>query len=86
VPTADVNRVLRELVDRRQPPQGGRGDVRILYGSQVAASPPLFVLWSNRPEDLKEHYVRYLTTGFREAWGFEGSPIRIRLKKRSERA
>ncbi|MCG8467301.1 MAG: ribosome biogenesis GTPase Der [Gemmatimonadetes bacterium] len=86
IPTADVNEVLRELVARRQPPQGGRGDVRLLYASQVAAAPPLFVLWSNRPQDVKEHYVRYLVAGFREAWGFEGSPIRIKLKKRSDRA
>lgn len=85
VPTAEVNRVLRELVERRQPPQGGRGDVRLFYGSQVATAPPLFVLWCNRPRDLKEHYIRYLMAGFREAWEFEGSPIRIKLKKRSER-
>jgi len=85
IPTPEVNRLLRELVARRQPPQGGRGDVRLFYGSQVATAPPLFVLWSNRPRDLKEHYVRYLKAGFREAWGFEGSPIRIKLKKRSER-
>jgi GTP-binding protein len=86
IPTAEVNHVLRELVDRRQPPQGGRGDVRFLYGSQVATEPPLFVLWTNRPHDVKEHYVRYLTAGFREAWDFEGSPIRIKLKKRSDRS
>ncbi|MDX1393943.1 MAG: ribosome biogenesis GTPase Der [Gemmatimonadota bacterium] len=82
IPTAEVNRVLQELVARRQPPQGGRGDVRLFYGSQVATAPPLFVLWSNRPKDLKEHYARYLVAGFREAWGFEGSPIRLKLKKR----
>ncbi len=86
IATAEVNRVLSELVARRQPPQGGRGDVRLLYASQVATAPPLFVVWSNRPKELKEHYVRYLEAGFRAAWGFEGSPIRIRLKKRSERA
>lgn len=85
VPTAEVNRVLEELVARQQPPQGARGDVRLLYGSQVAAAPPLFALWSNRPQDVKENYVRYLTAGFRAAWGFEGSPIRIKLKKRSAR-
>lgn len=85
IPTAEVNQVLHHLVERRQPPQGGRGDVRLFYGSQVATAPPLFVLWCNRPHDLKEHYIRYLQAGFREAWGFEGSPIRIKLKKRSER-
>lgn len=86
IPTAEVNQVLHYLVEKRQPPQGGRGDVRLFYGSQVATAPPLFVLWSNRPHDLKEHYVRYLMAGFREAWGFEGSPIRIKLKKRSDRS
>ena len=84
IPTAEVNRVLRKLVARHQPPQGGRGDVRLFYGSQVASSPPLFALWSNQPRDLKENYLRYIAAGFREAWGFEGSPIRIKLKKRSE--
>jgi len=85
IPTAQVNSVLRDLVRRRQPPQGGRGDVRLLYASQVAASPPLFVIFSNRPQDVKEHYIRYLKAGFRDAWGFEGSPVQIKLKKRSDR-
>jgi GTP-binding protein len=84
IATAEVNRVLNELLKRRQPPQGGRGDVRVYYGSQVAVEPPMFVLWCNRPKDLKEHYVRYLQAGFRAAWGFEGSPIRIKLKRRTE--
>jgi GTP-binding protein len=82
IPTSEVNRVLERLTRRRQPPQGGRGDVRILYGSQVATCPPAFTLWVNRPQDLAEHYQRYLYNGFRQEWGFEGSPIRIRLKKR----
>lgn len=82
IPTAEVNRVLAELLARRQPPQGGRGEVRIYYGSQVAAEPPLFVLWCNRPEEVARHYVRYLESGFRRAWEFEGTPIRLKLKKR----
>lgn len=85
IPTAEVNRVLEELTARRQPPQGPRGDVRLLYATQAASGPPLFVIWCNRPEDLQEHYVRYLKAGFRQAWGFEGSPLRIKLKKRAER-
>ncbi len=85
VPTAEVNRVLDELKRRKQPPQGGRGDVRILYGSQVDTRPPTFVLWVNRPQDVAGHYRRYLENGFRSAWGFEGSPIRIHLRKREDR-
>jgi len=84
IPTAEVNRVLRALVGRQQPPQGPRGDVKILYGSQVATAPPTFVVWVNRPKDLVESYVRYLHNGFREAWGFHGAPLRIRTRARDE--
>jgi GTPase len=77
IPTAEVNRVLSELTARKQPPQGARGDVRIRYASQVATAPPRFVLWANRPEELRRSYLRYLANGFRDAWGFLGSPLRI---------
>jgi len=84
IPTAEVNRVLRALIERKQPPQGGRGDVRIYYGSQVDVEPPRFLLWSNRPEDLKTSYIRYISNGFRAEWGFEGAPLQIRTRKRGE--
>lgn len=85
VATAEVNRVLGALTARQQPPQGPRGEVKILYGTQASTAPPLFVLWLNRPKDLAKHYVRYVENGFREAWDFLGTPIRFRLKKREER-
>ena len=84
IPTAEVNRLIRSLVNRKQPPQGARGDVRIYYGSQVAVEPPVFVLWSNRPKDLKTSYVRYISNGFRREWGFVGSPLRISARQRTE--
>jgi GTP-binding protein len=84
IPTAEVNRVIRSLIARKQPPQGARGDVRIYYGSQVAVEPPVFVLWSNRPKDLKTSYVRYISNGFRKEWGFVGSPLRISARQRTE--
>ena len=84
IPTAEVNRVLRALVDRQHPPQGSRGDVKIFYGSQVATEPPTFVVWSNRPKDILESYRRYLHNGFRRAWGFLGAPVRLRARARDE--
>ncbi|MCL7972708.1 MAG: ribosome biogenesis GTPase Der [marine benthic group bacterium] len=84
IPTAEVNRVLRGLVARKQPPQGSRGDVRIYYGSQVDIEPPLFVIWSNRPRDLKTSYTRYISNGFRREWGFLGSPIRLSARERKD--
>ena len=84
IPTAEVNRVLGSLLSRKQPPQGARGDVRIYYGSQVSTEPPEFVLFANRPREIPDSYLRYLSNGFRQAWSFEGSPLRLRPRQRRE--
>jgi GTP-binding protein len=82
VPTADVNRVLRALAERNQPPQHHGQEVKLLYGSQVGTRPPTFALVVSRPKAIPEAYRRYLERGFRSAWGFRGSPLRIRFRAR----
>jgi GTP-binding protein len=83
--TAEVNRVLEELVQRTQPPQRGGRDVRILYGSQIGTAPPTFAIVSNAPEAIPPAYERYLLHGFRDAWGFAGVPIRIKFRRKRGR-
>jgi GTP-binding protein len=85
VPTAEVNRVLRGLVDRHQPPQQGGREVKLLYGSQVGTEPPTFAIVASRPDAIPEAYQRYLVNGFREAWGFRGAPLRLQLKRKRGR-
>lgn len=84
ISTHEVNEVVHELLTRARPPHSQGRPVRILYASQVATAPPLFVLWSNLPEAIPESYQRYLHNGFRQRWGFEGAPIRISLRRRNE--
>ncbi len=87
VQTAEVNRAIRDLVQLRQPPQAGGGEVKLLYGSQVAVAPPTFAIVSSRPDKIPEHYGRFLVNGLRERFGFRGSPIRLRFTaRRRERA
>jgi GTP-binding protein len=83
--TAEVNRVLEALIQRNQPPQRGGQEVRILYGSQIGTAPPTFAVVSNAPEALPEAYQRFLINGFRDAWGFAGVPIRLKLRRRRGR-
>ncbi len=85
VATADVNRVLEGLLQRQQPPQRGGREVKILYGTQIGSAPPTFALVSNAPEAIPENYQRFLVHGFREAWRFEGVPIRLKLRRRRSR-
>jgi GTP-binding protein len=49
--------------------------------TQVAVAPPTFVLRVNEPEEIHFSYERYLTKSIRLAFGFEGSPIRVSLRK-----
>jgi len=83
VTTSQVNARLEELIARRQPPQAAGREVKLLYATQVEVAPPTIAIFGNHPELVEEHYVRYLHNGFREAWGFTGSPLRIVLRRRA---
>jgi GTP-binding protein len=85
IPTAEVNRVLGDLVGRQQPPQSGGREVKILYGSQVGTAPPAFAIVVSDPHAVSESYQRFLVNGFRDAWEFTGVPIRLRLRARKGR-
>ncbi|HSC59547.1 MAG TPA: ribosome biogenesis GTPase Der [Gemmatimonadales bacterium] len=85
VPTAEVNRVLGELVQRAAPPQKQGDEVKLLYASQIGTEPPAFAIVSNRPDDVAESYTRYLLHGFRAAWGFAGCPVRLKYTARGAR-
>jgi GTP-binding protein len=85
VPTAEVNRVLTALLARSAPPQKPGEEVKLLYASQIAVAPPTFAIVSNRPDDVPDAYQRYLVHGFREAWPFAGSPLRLRFTARGSK-
>jgi GTPase len=77
VPTADVNRVI-QLAQGTHPAPRETG--RVLYGSQVAAGPPRFVLFSRGR--IPSAYARFLENQLRGAFGFDGVPIRLTFRRR----
>ncbi len=85
VPTAEVNKVLASLVERNAPPQKPGEEVKLLYASQIGTAPPTLAIVSNRPDEVPESYQRYLAHGFREAWPFTGSPLRLKFTQRGSR-
>jgi GTP-binding protein len=84
VSTRMVVEVMKELAIRQPPPHYRGFPVKLLYGTQAEVQPPTFVLFVNHPKAIPESYMRYLHNGFREAWGFHGTPLRIRLRARRE--
>lgn len=80
IDTHEVNEVLGDLVGRQPPPHHRGRPVKIKYGTQVSVRPPTFALFANFPKAVPAHYIRYLHNGFRDAWSFMGTPIRLRIR------
>ncbi|MDT8342726.1 MAG: hypothetical protein RQ751_14545, partial [Longimicrobiales bacterium] len=57
--------------------------VKIKYGTQVTTAPPRFALFVNLPKGIPAHYIRYMQNGFRDAWGFVGTDLRIQIRASS---
>ena len=82
ISTSEMNRFL-ETVDfeRASVPISKR--VRILYMTQAGTSPPTFVIFTDKDVKLHFSYERFLENQIRRAFGFEGSPIRIKVRARN---
>jgi GTP-binding protein len=78
VPTRDVNKVMAEA-QQKQPAGSG---ARVMYALQGATDPPTFTLFVNR--ELPAPYLRYLERCIREKFEFGSTPIKMRVRKRSE--
>ena len=53
--------------------------------TQVAVQPPTFVLFVNDPELMHFSYKRYLENQLRHTFGFEGTPIRLYIRRREDK-
>jgi GTPase len=81
VPTSDVNRIL-EAATSANPPPRGVGSIR--YGTQVTVGPPTFVLFGSATPPVAS-YRRYLEHALRDAFGFDGVPIRLSFRTKPRR-
>jgi GTPase len=82
IPTAILNRTLRDAVERRQPVSVMGHRLKFFYATQVRQAPPTFLLFVNRDELLSDQYKKYLTSQMRRAFGYEGCPIVLAPKAR----
>jgi GTP-binding protein len=49
----------------------------------VETAPPAIAVFSNHPDAVPEHYIRYLHNGFRAEYGFIGNPLRILMRQKN---
>ncbi len=82
VSTGVLNNLIREVM-AINPPPGTRGkSLKIYYATQVKGRPPTFLLFVNDPELLHFSYKRFLENRLREAFDFEGTPLRIVTRRK----
>ena len=84
VKTSLLNEVMQDAQIMNQAPNFNGGRLKILYASQVSTAPPTIVLFVNDPDFMHFSYERYIKNRLRETFNFDGTPIRIVLKKRTK--
>ena len=84
ISTGEMNRFLKKIdFERASVPT--RSLVRIYYMTQAAVAPPTFILFTDRQVKLHFSYERFIENQIRAEFGFEGTPIWLKLRARTKR-
>jgi len=84
VSTGELNQFVRRAIAAHQPPSVNGRRLKVLYITQAEVQPPTFVFFVNDAALLHFGYQRYLANKIREAFGFEGTAVRLIFKSRGE--
>ena len=88
IPTSELNRFFERHLEQPRATTRSKYPVRVLYLTQAGTRPPTFIVFtSSRTPKAKLHfsYERYLENRLREEFGFFGTPIRIKQRRKPER-
>ena len=84
IPTSRLNKVLSDAVSRHQPPAVKGRRPKFYYATQATIEPPTFVLFAADAKSVHFSYERFLENRIREAFDFEGTPLRLIFRERSK--
>lgn len=82
VGTGELNRIVSRAARDHRPSGGGRRPVRVRYAVQTGTAPPTFTLFTSRGVRLHFSSERFLRRRLRKAFGFIGTPIRLKARGR----
>ena len=85
LPRYGLRRTVLDAVAEHPPSSSGKRSLKIYGVAQEESGPPSFTFYVNRSDMVHFSYQRYLENALREAYGFEGSPLRMRFKGRGEK-
>jgi GTP-binding protein len=82
ISTPDLNELLKKAFGRRKPPAKQGKFIQLKYITQTEVAPPTFVIFANHPQLVDKGYLSYLANQLRAEFGFEGSPIRLKCRRK----
>ncbi|MCJ7605489.1 MAG: ribosome biogenesis GTPase Der, partial [Dehalococcoidales bacterium] len=82
--TAKVNDVIERAVASHTRPRKRTKQLKVFYATQAEVNPPTFVFFTNDASLIHFSYRRYLENKLRQAFGFDGTPLRLIFKTRGE--
>lgn len=82
ISTSDLNEVMRAAWNAHRPAAVRGKLIRIKYVTQIPASIPTFLFFTNHPKLIQESYKRYLENKLRESFGFKGTPINVFFRQK----
>ena len=82
IETSILNEVILDAQLSNPAPTHKGKRLKIYYTTQVGIAPPTFILSVNDPELMHFSYQRFIENKLREAFGFDGSLIRIIARKK----
>lgn len=85
VKTGMLNEVLSDAIMMHQPPSDKGKRLKLYYITQVGVKPPSFVLFVNDVELAHFSYIRYIENQIRRNFNFEGTPIKIEVRAKSQK-
>lgn len=84
ISTGKLNELLSYATARVQPPSDKGKRLKVYYLTQPSVKPPTFVCFCNKKELFHFSYQRYIENQIREAFGLDGTPIRMIIRERGE--
>lgn len=82
VPSAILNELVMDAIAINPTPSDKGRRLKVFYLTQVAVGPPTFVVFVNDKDLMHFSYERFLENQLRQAFYFEGTPIKLLVRNR----
>lgn len=82
--TSELNALLEEIRQGGHTVSDKGRRLKMQYVTQTGSRPPVITIWCNAPDLVDDNYKRFVENRIRERFDLEGTPIRLRFRKKSE--